>query len=258
YIQDNTLFMLTRYKKDSLWRSLDGGTRWERVYSSALANVDSIKLFELSPQYGNGSQVVFLAGTSNGDPAIWRSVDNGQNFVCWITHDSTTDDTFSIDVWAVVDDDTLFVGSYDDDDRNGLVYYTTDSGRTYSTGTKVGRYSLNTILLSPDYEQDRTILVGNTKGWVYWSNDNGVSFKPLPPGAVLPHFTRSVTIDFDPEFSSNKTVYAVTHTADIYKGIYKGIYRFVIGESTEWVFILATTAPPLVGPEQTSRSSLTR
>ena len=46
YGQDNTLFMLTRKMgmplSQSLWRSLNGGTMWERVYSSALANVDQI------------------------------------------------------------------------------------------------------------------------------------------------------------------------------------------------------------------------
>ncbi len=253
YIRDNTLFMLTFDGEHSLWQSLDGGAMWERVFTSALPGVDSIKLVELSPRYGDSSQVVFLAGTSNGEPAIWQSMDNGQNFLCQITHDPTTDDTFSIDIWVVVNDNTLFVGSYGYDDNKGLVYYTNNSGRIYSTGAIVGKQSLNTIVLSPDYDQDETILVGNTKGWVYWSDDNGVSFTPLPPGAVLPSFTRSVTIAFDQEFSSNKAVYAATPTADIYdiyRGLYKGIYRFVIGESTKWVYTLATTAPTLVGPEQ--------
>ena len=152
----------------------------------------------------------------------------------------------------MVDDDTLFVGSYDNDGRDGLVYYTADSGQTYSTGARVGRYSLSSIVLSPSYEQDETILVGNTKGWVYWSDDNGSTFEPLPPHTALPPFTRSVTLAFDPEFSSNKAVYAVTPTADaydIYRGIYEGIYRFTIGTSTKWVYALPTTAPALVRPE---------
>jgi len=78
YSQDDTLFMLTFGGEHSLWRGLNGGTRWNRVFSSTLADVDTITLVELSPRYGNGSQVVFLAGTSNGNPATWNSADNGQ------------------------------------------------------------------------------------------------------------------------------------------------------------------------------------
>ncbi len=106
YSQDNILFMLTSGSEHSLWRSLNSGTLWERVFTTTLANVNSITLVELSPQYGNVSQVVFLAGVSSGNPAIWKSTDNGQNF----TSRSTP---LSIDIWAVVDDNTLFIGSFD-------------------------------------------------------------------------------------------------------------------------------------------------
>ncbi len=226
YSQDNTLFMLTRNSKDSLWRSLNGGARWERVYSSALPNVDSINRLELSPQYGDGSQVVFLGGTGGGNPSIWQSKNNGQKFTRRITHDSTAGATFTIKTWAVVDDNTLFVGSFDG--SNGLVHYTTDSGWTYSTGAIVGSLSLNSIVLSPNYEQDKTILVGNTNGWVYWSSDNGTSFESLPPDATSPPLTGSITVAFDPEFSRNNTVYAASNTAD------EDIYRFVINKDTNW------------------------
>ena len=91
-----------------------------------------------------------------------------------------------------------------------------------------GDESLNSIVLSPNYDQDETVLVGNTAGWVYWSDDNGTSFEPLPPDAVLPPLTDSIMVAFDPQFSSNSTVYAASDTEG------KGIYRFIIGTSTEW------------------------
>ncbi|GAI22642.1 unnamed protein product, partial [marine sediment metagenome] len=157
YSQDNTLFMLTWSGEYSLWRSLNSGTRWERVFTSALANVDSINLVELSPRYGNNSQVVFLAGISNGNPAIWKSTDNGQSFgPPQFTDDPTTGAPFNIKIWAVVNDNTLFVGSYDAINNQGLVYRTTDSGLTYSTGAVVGSQPLNSIAPSPDYDQDKT------------------------------------------------------------------------------------------------------
>ena len=248
-IRSDTLFMLTHGGTHSLWRSLDEGASWERVFSSALPNVDSINLVELPPQYGNGNRVVFLAGTWNGEPTIWKSNNNGQNFVYRLTHDPDTGDAFNIDTWAVTDDDTLFIGSFDDEDEKGLVYYTTNSGLNYSTPTIVGEYSLSSIILSPNYEHDETILVSNVDDRVYWSNDNGVSFKSIPANATSRPLTRSIDIAFDPEFGSNNTVYVLNKTADKSKDIEKGIYHFVINQSTEWVYTLTTNTPTLVGPE---------
>ncbi|UCC90583.1 MAG: hypothetical protein JSW24_05550, partial [Dehalococcoidia bacterium] len=216
---DNTLFMLTWGGEHSLWRSRNDGMSWERVFTSALANVDSISLVELSPRYGNGSQVVFLAGIRNGNPAIWKSIDNGQIFNCLPTI------LLPVDTWAVISDTALFIGSYDG--SNGLVCRTTNNGLSYHC-TIVGSQPLSSIVLSPDYKEDETILVGNSDGWVYFSDDNGTYFEPLPPDATSPPLTGSITVAFDPQFSSNSTVYAASDSEG------KGIYRFIIGTDTEW------------------------
>jgi photosystem II stability/assembly factor-like uncharacterized protein len=222
YSQDGTLFMLTfdgAHVKHSLWRSETGGGTWERVFTSALDTVDNLKLIELSPGYGSSSQTVYLAGTGNGSAAIWKSTDNGQTF----TYRSAPS---SIDIWKVADDDTLFLGCYDG--INALVYRTTDGGLSYNTGVAVGSQPLKSIVLSPDYGQDGTILVGNTDGWVYYSDDNGASFRPLPPGATSPPLSGSITVAFDSDFPSNNIVYAASDSSD------EGIYRFIVGESTMW------------------------
>ncbi len=220
YSQDDTLFMLTWGGEHSLWRSLNGGAGWERILSSTLAYVDQIDRVGLPPQYSHTSPVVFITGTSNGNPAIWKSTDNGQTF------GSPRATPRPIDTWAVVNDTTLFIGSFDG--SNGLVYRTTNSSLTYSAGTIAGSQSLNSIALSPDYDEDETILVGNTNGWVYWSDDKGSSFEPLPPDATSSPFTNLVTVAFDPGYSKNNTVYAASNTAD------EGIYRFIIGSRTAW------------------------
>ncbi len=221
YSQDNTLFMLTEHTdgEHSLWRSLNGGTSWERVYTSALSDVEQIDRVALSPQYDSDNQVMFIAGSSNGSSAIWKSDDNGQNFKRRIA-------PFPIDAWTVVDDTSLFIGSHDG--SSGLVYRTNNSGRSYSKGAVAGSQSLKSIALSPDYDEDETILVGNKDGWVYWSEDNGASFEPLPLDATSKPLTGSVTVAFDPEYSSNNTVYAASDTAG------EGIYRFIIGKSDAW------------------------
>ena len=232
YRQDATLFMLTFGSEYSLWRSLNSGTIWERIFASTLTDVDSIDLAELSPQYGNGSQVVFIAGSSNGRPTIWKSTDNGQHFVSRPTFDPDSGATLSVNTWVVVNDTTLFIGSYDG--SNGLVYRTTNSGFDYSSGAPAGSQALTSIVLSPNYQQDETILIGNSNGWVYWSKDNGASFAPLPPDATSPPLTGTITVAFDPNFSSNNIVYAASNTAD------KGVYRFTIGSSDDWESIDST------------------
>jgi len=226
YHQDNTLFMLTWGGEHSLWRSRDNATTWERVFSSNPADVDSLSMVALSPRYGNANGVVFLAGASNGNPVTWQSTDSGRSF------SRRRIAPLTIDIWAIVDDTTLFIGGFDG--VNGLVYSTDDSGQSYSTGTEVGNQALSSIALSPDYDEDETLLIGNTDGWVYWSDDNGTSFEPLPYDAAASPLTDSITVAFDTDFSSNSTVYAASDTAD------GGIHRFIIDSSTEWSSIDST------------------
>jgi photosystem II stability/assembly factor-like uncharacterized protein len=197
YGRDNSLFMLTLQDggERSLWRSLNGGDRWERAYSSALDGVDDIDQVALSPHYGKDNPVVFLTGLSDGQAALWKSTDNGQSF-------KRKTARFPIDCWVLVDDNSLFIGSYDGSD--GRLYFSDNSGRSYSDGEAVGSQPLNSIALSPSYQQDETILIGNKDGWVYWSQDNGASFEPLPSEATLNPLSGSVTVAFDPDYSQHR------------------------------------------------------
>lgn len=231
YSRDNTLFLLTFGGEHSLWRSTNGGVTWERVFGSALSNVDSLSLVALPPQYNSSNQKVFVAGVSNGNPAIWESTDSGQRFTLRRALDPDGL-AITIDTWALVSDATLFIGSYDG--SNGRVYRTTNSGFSYSSGVATGSLPLSSIVLSPGYEQDKTILVGNTNGWVYWSNNDGTSFEPLPPDATVAPLSGWLTVAFAPEFKSNNIVYAASSPAN------KGVYRFTIGKSSQWESIDGT------------------
>jgi len=226
YSQDNTLFMITSGEADNLWRSQDSGNTWERVFSSDYAGVDSLNLVLLPPQYGRDSQKVLSAGASGGNPAIWESNDNGQSYLCRVTHDPATGTTFPVDTWAMAGSNTLHVGSYNG--TQGLIYQTRNGGFFFSEGKPAGNSPLYSMALSPDYENDGNILTGNNGGWIYFSSDNGTSFQPLPIDATLPPLTGKVAVAFDPKFSTNHIVYATGDAAD------KGIYRFTIGQSTAW------------------------
>lgn len=230
YSQNNTLFLLTFdgiHIEHSLWRSLNGGDSWERILTSTLASADSFDLVKLPPEYDNSSQVVFLVGDSGSNSAIWKSKDNGQTFVRRIA-------PFTIDIYAVVNDNSLIVGSFDG--SNSLIYQTTNSGLAYSTGVVADNHSLESIALSPDYEQDETILLGDTNGGVYWSEDNGHTFEQLGqqiPKGLSPTSVSNISVAFDPEFASNKTVYAVSDTQTTASSKERA-FRFIIGRSTSW------------------------
>jgi len=232
YSRDNTLFMLTFGGEHSLWRSLDNGTVWERIFSSDLTNVDSISQVELSPEYGTDRQVVLLTGTGGGNPVTWQSTNNGQKFTRWIARDPDTGATLTINTLAVVNDNDLLISSYNG--SSALVYHSANGGFFYSAGAPAGNQSLNSLVLSPRHDTDKSILAGNTNGWVYWSTDNGTSFEPLPPDATSAPLTGYITVAFDPKFESNNIVYAASNTAD------KGVYRFTIGTSTGWERIDST------------------
>ena len=228
FSQDNTLFILTNRTggKHSLWRSLNGGARWERVYSGTMPGVTAIDRIAISPRYDNTNKAVYIAGNSGGAPAIWQSTDSGQTFSRRNTYRPTSGASFTVDTWVVVNNTSLFIGSYDG--TNGIVCYTTNGGLWYDSEIAVGNQSLNNIVVSPDYAQDKSLLVGNINGWVYWSNDEGKSFQSLPLGATSPPLTGNICVAFDPKFTSNRTVYAASDGAD------KGIYRFIIGKSSVW------------------------
>jgi photosystem II stability/assembly factor-like uncharacterized protein len=232
YRQDNTLFLLTSGGADSLWRSQNSGDNWERIFSSDCSGVDGLNLIILPPQYGVNSWQVLTAGTSSGNPALWESNDNGQSYTVRLTHDPATSAAFSIDTWAMAGDNTLYIGSYDG--THGTIHQTSNGGFFYSQATPVGNNPLYTIALSPDFENDGNILAGDSYGWIYWSNDKGASFLPLPIDATLPPLTGNVAVAFDPGFKTNHIIYATDDTTN------KGIYRFTMGQSATWENIDAT------------------
>lgn len=235
YDHDSTVFVLTfGNSRHSLWRTEDGGTSWERVFSGALPGVEGIDYIRLSPEYGSNGKVLFLTGTSGGKPVLWKSKDNGADFTRpRPAYDPDSAASFNIMQCTVIDNSSLILGTFNG--TNGLIYITSDAGWTYSGKVPVGTALLNSIAISPDYGNDKTILIGNKAGWTFLSDDGGASFEPLPDVSAAP-LSGSVSVNFDPGFSQNGTIYAASGTAD------KGVYRYIIGHSLAWERI-DTTLP---------------
>jgi len=219
YHDDGTLFLLTWGDDHSLWRTQDSAASWERVFTSSLAEVDSLSRVAVSPDYDGDKQCLFLTGNSNGHPAIWRSRDNGRTFSYRAAAPQ------AIDAWKVVDDKTLLIGGYED--GQGVIYISDNGGRGYETTTTAGSSPPSSIAVSPDYADDGVILVGNTSGGVYLSTDRGLSFEPLPWDDASP-LSGALIIAFAPEFSGEGWVFAASDSAGA------GIHRFDTGDGERW------------------------
>ena len=226
---DGDLFLLTWGGDHSLWRSQNGGTNWQRVLCSALPGVDAFSQVEVSRNYDESDQAVFVAGTASGIPAIWRSIDGGDGFSRRMT-------PYQVDALAVADADTAFLAGYDG--ANGLVYSTENGGYFYSPPVFVGNQPLKSIVLSPIFEEDGAILVGNTMGRVYLSTDKGASFRQLGQ-SLLSSGGGSVSVCFDPDYSDNNRVYAATDTPSTASSPNR-VFSFTIDKSNSWGSIDST------------------
>ncbi len=229
YSQDGTIFMLTFGSgpySGGLWRSLDGGDRWERTLSDSPDTLDSLSRVALPPEYGDNCQTVFAAGVSRGSAAIWESTDSGQTYRRRFARNPAGGGSMTIDTWAVADKTTILIGSYDG--VQGMVYKTINRGLSFTEGMPAGNQPLHDIALSPDYAQDGTLLVGDSDGRVYIADNLSASFELLSGDDASLPFSGAVTVSFDSSFNKNHTVYAAGENAD------SGVYRFVIGQSTAW------------------------
>jgi hypothetical protein len=223
YDFDKTLYMLTWGNQYSLWRTTDGCISWQRVFVGNPDNFTEISKIAVSPQYGTYDNVLYLCGSEHGGPLLWKSPDKGQTFF-------TRDLPFTVDQWAIINDSSFYIAGFDG--TNTLLYRTIDSGSRYKYKSTVGNRMLTSLVLSPDYANDRTVLAGNCNGEVYLSTDEGITFNALV-SAPSP-LAGSISLAFDANYRHNDFIYAAGDTLD------NGIYRFAIGESNSWEAIDAT------------------
>jgi photosystem II stability/assembly factor-like uncharacterized protein len=227
-----TLFMLTfnsNNLKHSLWRTLDSGHTWDRIYCGSFTGIDNLKLVKTIPKYGTDTQSLIVAGQNGSNPITWESNDDGQTFTSRIT-------PCVVDAWSVVDNQKWFIGGYNG--SKGLIYYTANGGNFYTSPAEVCNQQLTTIVLSPDYTQDKTILAGNTIGQIYLSEDNGVTFRILGQQLPLTGGIGRISLAFDNKFSENKIIYASTDAKVTYTSKER-IFRFTLEKSTKWLSICA-------------------
>jgi photosystem II stability/assembly factor-like uncharacterized protein len=224
------LTLNSQTQKHSLWRTLDNGRSWDRIFCTGTAAADSFKLVRSGPQYGAAPPTIIVTGLKGNVPAIWTSNDYGQTFV-W--HPCP----YNIDTMAIIDAGNWFIST--SDSSKNLIYSTHNGGYLYSAPVEAGNITLNALIASPDYQNDKIILAGTNAGQVFLSQDNGLSFTMIGQQLPLTSALGKISLAFDNKFSENKIIYASTDAKSVV-GSKERIFRFTVGQSSAWLSIYAS------------------
>ncbi len=141
--------------------------------------------FELV-EFSQDADAIYIFGSDGDDNSIWKSTDDGQTFG---KRRSVKDDA-QINDWVITDARTIYAAT----DEDGF-YKTANSGLSW-TGTDDVDGDMNDIALSPDFDDDETILLGGTDGTVYMSDNDGDGFDSTD--AAL---TGNVFVAFDADYA---------------------------------------------------------
>ncbi len=149
---------------EGLFRSKDGGRSWEMI-ASAPANVMDIAL---SPDYYS-DKTLFMIGYKTG---VFRSSDDGKEWVQLSIEETNLNQIVVSPNFA--SDRTIFTAS-----MQGL-WRSQDAGEGWTLVTKGMSYPANaalSVLISPAYEQDQTVLYGAFRGGLIISHDHGETWQ---------------------------------------------------------------------------------
>ena len=226
YDYDGTIYMITmgNSNRSILWRTTDFGQTWEVVltegqtirHGNSFTTVAPFNKVKISPYFAFDT-TIFIA-ESVGAPRIWRSTDNGFHFAPLLSKTGTAG---TITSWAIAGQKIVLAG-----DNTGNFYKTDNAGTTWSTAIASGLANFSSMVLSPDYENDSTILASDSSGRIRLSRDNGETWQTLsttPTGLGA-----GTVVAFSPFYVRDNTVYAADTATDT------GILRFIIGSSTGW------------------------
>ncbi len=225
YDEDDTIYIITEGHSGSklLWRTTSRGETWDAVLTEGQllgddgGDVEAVGDFDkvtISPKFA--TDTTLFIGESEAGPDIWRSTENGSRF--WLLPLKPT--TAGIDAWAAAGIKKLLVG-----DSGGNFYRTTNNGLTWREEA-TGLSGFSSLRLSPDYENDETILAADDSGSIFLSTDDGETWqRPVADDAGMGGGT---TAAFSPYFADDSTIYAADSATD------SGILRLIIGEDREW------------------------
>jgi photosystem II stability/assembly factor-like uncharacterized protein len=210
YASDRTVFAATRHGE--VFRSEGGGGQnsWARVGSLP----DRVRSLAVSPHYVDDR--VLYAGTVSG---VFASADAGGRWhpvgprVANAPQGRETDPGALVAISPAYDrDGTVFAGT-----DSGL-FVTRDAGRSWTEVTAeplTASSGIEAVAISPDYQNDRTVVISTREHGLLRSTAGGRSFRAvgtelLRANHLVADFSNptSAPIQFSPTFASDHTIFA--------------------------------------------------
>jgi photosystem II stability/assembly factor-like uncharacterized protein len=217
YSSDRTVFVATR--QGEVFRSEGGGEHGTWALVGRFAKEERVRSLVLSPDYARDR--VLYSGTVAG---VYTSANGGTTWHATGPRMATQPEPRGTDTGALVAispaygrDGTVFAGT-----DSGL-FVTRDAGQSWTqvtAGLLAASSQIEAVAVSPDYQNDRTVLVSTREHGLLRSTDGGTSFlaigaKLFDANHLVADFSNptSAPIQFSPDFATDKTIfgYAQTH-----------------------------------------------
>lgn len=205
FVSDKTLYVGT--EKAGILKSVDGGISFSKVNRDL--SDKSIVSLSVSPT----SRTDYTLFASTWHEVFFQSNDKGRSWKKY--HKGLTTDpqaaefkrpNFSDLEISNSDEKTMFLAGYD-----GL-FKSTNGGRNWQEVDTLSSIIVD-LELSPDYNNDSTVVVGTYLWGHYLSNDGGATWKPINKGAEegRPNgIVRVFDIVFSPNYSEDNTIFSTT------------------------------------------------
>jgi photosystem II stability/assembly factor-like uncharacterized protein len=207
--KDHTLYMTTR--KKGLFRSRNGGKTFKELFQT---NHCLTTAMAISPNFSNDH--VLFVGIA-GDKKIYMTSDGGDSWHPVDKNDSIEGDINCIAISPEFKtDNAVFVGT-----RNGL-FRSDDAGIHWE---KVGDHSFNghhhvdAIALSPNFKNDRELIVSIRGEGIFKSNDAGGHFNQIGASLIEKNHPLSIyygfperplPIKYSPAYQTDHTIYGTS------------------------------------------------
>ena len=214
YSSDQTIFTATR--QGEVFRSEGAGEHgtWTKVDGFD----ERVRSLAVSPDYANDR--VLYAGTVVG---VYISHDGGDSWNAAGPRMATQTQGRDIEPGALVaispgygEDGTVFAGT-----DSGL-FVTRDAGRSWTVVTAeplTASSQIEAVAVSPDYQNDRTVLVSTRERGLLRSTNGGTTFRAVGTeltegNHLVADFSNptSEPIQFSPSFATDRTIFAYAQT----------------------------------------------